>query len=204
MLIDHVGVVFFPDVVAFRIIGRLAFPLFAYQVAIGLNHTSDTGHYFVRLFYFGLLAQIPFMVLFHTTELNVLFTFSFAVLLVHLFDKTGLENVFLFLACFFSVFSLYFSPGLNYGIFGVSTVLIFYIFQRNFSKFTGQILLSIFFVFSTYFFSICEFGILHLFGLIAIPFFFIQDIKFNINKYFYYFFYPVHLSFLLFLRLFLQ
>lgn len=30
MLIDHIGMVFFPSVIGFRAIGRLSFPLFAF------------------------------------------------------------------------------------------------------------------------------------------------------------------------------
>ena len=35
MVIDHIGLVFFPNVIIFRIIGRLSMPLFAYCVARG-------------------------------------------------------------------------------------------------------------------------------------------------------------------------
>ena len=35
MLIDHIGYMFFPDYRIFRTIGRLAFPIFAYQLSVG-------------------------------------------------------------------------------------------------------------------------------------------------------------------------
>ncbi|MCI5157305.1 MAG: hypothetical protein D3906_02505 [Candidatus Electrothrix sp. AUS1_2] len=199
MLIDHIGVVFFPDMIEFRILGRLAFPLFAYQAAIGLNHTSDTGRYFLRLFSFALLSQLPFMVLFNTTELNVLFTLSFAVLLVHLYNKMRsvqdyeLSSFFIILLIFFSlvVHQLASTPGYNYGIFGVSLVFCFYISQRFFSGISGKLVSSICFALLTLSFA-DQYGILHYFGLFAIPFFFINpQKKFNINKYFYYAIYPL-------------
>ena len=41
MLIDHVGYMFFPGQMIYRTIGRLAFPIFAYQIAIGYSKTSN-------------------------------------------------------------------------------------------------------------------------------------------------------------------
>lgn len=41
MLIDHVGYLFFPEQVLFKTIGRIAFPIFAYQISIGLHSTSN-------------------------------------------------------------------------------------------------------------------------------------------------------------------
>ena len=35
MLIDHIGMILFPNIAILRIIGRLAFPIFAYFVAEG-------------------------------------------------------------------------------------------------------------------------------------------------------------------------
>ena len=39
MLIDHIGMVFFPSVIGFRAIGRLSFPLFAFGIAEGVRYT---------------------------------------------------------------------------------------------------------------------------------------------------------------------
>ena len=30
MTLDHIGIIFFPNIIFFRIIGRMSFPLFAY------------------------------------------------------------------------------------------------------------------------------------------------------------------------------
>ncbi|MBO5782826.1 MAG: conjugal transfer protein TraX, partial [Clostridia bacterium] len=38
MVIDHVGLLFFPFDPVFRMIGRLAFPLFAYMIAEGCKY----------------------------------------------------------------------------------------------------------------------------------------------------------------------
>ena len=47
MLIDHIGAVFFPATLLispnsiWRIIGRLSFPIFAFQLGIGYKHTKN-------------------------------------------------------------------------------------------------------------------------------------------------------------------
>lgn len=69
MLTDHVGAVFFPGFAIsflgseweiFRIIGRIAFPIFAYQIAEGAGHTSNWKKYALRLLLFGVISEIPF------------------------------------------------------------------------------------------------------------------------------------------------
>ncbi|MGB9842063.1 MAG: TraX family protein [Candidatus Bathyarchaeales archaeon] len=41
MAIDHIGDIFYPDWLMLHIIGRLAFPLFAYLVALGIESTKN-------------------------------------------------------------------------------------------------------------------------------------------------------------------
>ncbi|SCW87121.1 TraX protein, partial [Paenibacillus tianmuensis] len=41
MSLDHIGRLFFPNIVLFSLLGRLAFPLFAYGIAIGYTKTSN-------------------------------------------------------------------------------------------------------------------------------------------------------------------
>ena len=40
MLLDHMGLLFFPDEQIFRILGRIAFPIFAYMIAEGSSLRS--------------------------------------------------------------------------------------------------------------------------------------------------------------------
>ena len=53
MLIDHIGLLLFPQIVVLRDIGRLAFPLFAFMLANGYRHTSNYWHYLLRLSLFA-------------------------------------------------------------------------------------------------------------------------------------------------------
>ena len=56
MTIDHVGGVFFPEYPVFRYIGRLAFPIFAYCLTVGLLYTHDIKKYLARLALFAVIS----------------------------------------------------------------------------------------------------------------------------------------------------
>lgn len=61
MLIDHIGYMFFPHIQLFRTIGRIAFPIFAYQIALGYKNTSNLPKYSLRLFVFALISYLPYV-----------------------------------------------------------------------------------------------------------------------------------------------
>ena len=50
MFIDHAGLILFPQYRIFRIIGRLAFPIYAYCIAEGFRYTRNRKKYFLRVF----------------------------------------------------------------------------------------------------------------------------------------------------------
>lgn len=82
MLIDHIGMLFYPEELAWRAIGRLAMPIFAYCLARGILHTSSLPRYMRRLAGFAVVSQIPFWLFrraalggpFLTLNLNIGFT----------------------------------------------------------------------------------------------------------------------------------
>ena len=49
MLFDHTGYLIFNGSSFFNYIGRLAFPIFAFQIAEGYTHTKDLKKYVFRL-----------------------------------------------------------------------------------------------------------------------------------------------------------
>ena len=64
MLIDHIGGFLIPECsTLFRIIGRIAFPIFAFSLAQGFIKTSNFKKYALRLSFWAVVAQIPFSLL---------------------------------------------------------------------------------------------------------------------------------------------
>ena len=55
MFLDHVGYVIFGRMSFLNYIGRLAFPIFAYQISEGYSHTKNLKKYFLRLFVFAIV-----------------------------------------------------------------------------------------------------------------------------------------------------
>lgn len=115
MLIDHIGAFLIPDIYAYlgypmgmipptgvdmificRAIGRIAMPIFAFQIAEGFVHSKDVKAYLKRLGLFALLAEIPYDLLMSKQwisfdQQNILFSFFLAVLLMY-WLKFGREN----------------------------------------------------------------------------------------------------------------
>ena len=60
MLIDHVGKLFFPNILFLQIVGRLAFPIFAFFIAEGFYYTRNKVKYFFTILVFAVIAQIPY------------------------------------------------------------------------------------------------------------------------------------------------
>ena len=46
MLLDHVGILLFPQIRLLRILGRLAYPIFAFMIAEGCRYTKNKLRYF--------------------------------------------------------------------------------------------------------------------------------------------------------------
>ena len=60
MLCDHVAVVLIRGelYLPLRIVGRIAFPIFAYFIVQGFLHTSDYRKYFMRIGIFALVSEL--------------------------------------------------------------------------------------------------------------------------------------------------
>ncbi len=134
MVIDHVGLFFFPQHHILRIIGRISFPLFAWMIANGAYHTNNIEQYLQRLFLLALLSQIPFTLanqiigspLFY---LNVVFTLFLGLLAIYLIKKTN--SAFLWILTTLSCGILANIIHSDYGAAGVFSVVAFYIFYKN-------------------------------------------------------------------------
>lgn len=102
MTIDHIGLVWLNDFYIFRIIGRLAFPLFAYMIAESCRYTSNKRRYFLKILLLGLVCQAAYYIAEKSLYQCVLITFSLSILTVYAADKLKNQrdavSVLLFLA----------------------------------------------------------------------------------------------------------
>jgi len=84
MFTDHLGVVLFPGVMEFRVIGRMAFPLYAWCLVVGSVKTRNPLKYGMRLLAVAAISQPLYMLaLNHTwTDFSILFTLLIALIAI--------------------------------------------------------------------------------------------------------------------------
>lgn len=89
MTIDHLGGILFPEYIWMRMVGRLAFPIFAFLIVEGMVYTHDGKKYLMRLAAFALISEIPydlafFNCLLETENQNIFFTLFLGALGIYL------------------------------------------------------------------------------------------------------------------------
>ena len=94
MLIDHVGAVLFPQYMVFRIIGRIAFPIYCFLLVEGGIHTKNPLKYSARLLLFALISEIPFDLAFGKSIMdfnhqNVFFTLFLGLVGIIMLKQRG-------------------------------------------------------------------------------------------------------------------
>lgn len=212
MIVDHMlKMHFLPNNIIFIIIGRIAFPIFAFCVSEGILHTHNKMKYMFTLFLFALLSEIPMDYALYGgidfSHQNVLFTFFIAVFSVisieqiKKFDPKGVYLYgFILLALSFFV-SLILS--VDYSFLGVFLVLGFY-FSNRYSKTKKMVFDSLFLLIFSLIYAIPLEGFSQIYGLAALPFILLYNgergKKNNIIKYIFYLFYPVHFLILILLK----
>lgn len=87
MFIDHFGLVVFPKIMIFRIIGRLAFPIFAYFIAEGCKYTRNRLRHFLLIFSVGVIYFFFYLIAYKQVYPSVFLTFSISLLNVYLIDE---------------------------------------------------------------------------------------------------------------------
>ncbi len=140
MLCDHMWATIVPGNMWMTWLGRLAFPIFAFQIAEGFLHTSDFRKYAMRLFAFGIVSEVPFDLLYGSTVFypfhqNVMFTLLLGLLAIKALEsarqkRTPKSVIVGILAAGLCVLCGSIAMT-DYGAMGVATVIMFYI-CRNF------------------------------------------------------------------------
>lgn len=184
----------------FDIIGRIAFPLFAFFVVEGFFKTKNRKKYLTNLFVFAVISEVPFdmfltSTFFNTRANNVLFTLALSLITIWIIDilKNKLENkpptlwylvsvVVIIISCFISM-----QFGLDYEHHSIIIVYLFYIFYNKPVVGCALAYLSII----TEVWSILGFGLVLTYN----------GERGKQNKIINYWFYPVHLLILGILRM---
>ncbi len=210
MTIDHIGFFFFPEAWAWRAVGRLAFPIFAFTVANAFFHTGSRGKYLLRLLLLAVLCQVPFWLYEPSGFLNIFFTLGLGFALIWLYDAAAGGKIFslagLLLIAAAVLFAQWGKDGLGlvqYGGYGPALIFLFY---QSLSRRRGRTLLWIGIPLITAAAAMAEFllsgaslhwSLLTLAAALSLPFLLAYNGERGKSwKYFFYLYYPLHLFFL--------
>ena len=86
MLIDHLGAILFPDLFILRIIGRLAYPIFAFMLAEGCYYTKNRLKHFLLIFIMAIIIQVVYYIAIKDYSLSIFMVFSISIILIYLYD----------------------------------------------------------------------------------------------------------------------
>ena len=86
MTVDHVGLQLLPQYDILRIIGRLAFPIFAYMIAEGCRYTKNRKKYLLTLAVMAALFQLVYFVAMDSLYQGIFVTFTLSVSLIFAID----------------------------------------------------------------------------------------------------------------------
>lgn len=127
MLLDHLWATVVPGNAWMNYVGRLAFPIFAFQAAEGYHHTHDLKGYCKRLAVFALVSEIPFNLMLSGSPIypihqNVMLTLLLGLMACRAYDRKK------WLACVGWLFAGSLTL-CDYRAAGVLTVLVFHVFR---------------------------------------------------------------------------
>ena len=218
MLIDHIGVIFYPQNVPLRIIGRIAFPIFAFMLAEGARYTRNKRRHILMLGGLALTCQVVFTLATGSLLMSILVTFTFSLLLIYLLDAAKrailsedgrrTDRILLPLAFFLAAAAIFWFCRrfeVDYGFVGCMVPVILSIPNTRGLENAPPLLRRLDTVPARIPFSCLgillvalEFGAFQFFSALALPFLLLYSGKRGNwhMKYFFYIFYPAHLVFL--------
>lgn len=136
MMIDHYGAIFQNNIHIYRIIGRLAFPIYSFLLVEGYFNTRNIKKYAIRLFIFALISEIPFDLAFYGSvgleHQNIFFTLLIGLGTIYFIDhkeKYNIKNGYIFL--FSGILAIILA--VDYNFVGIIYILAFY-FTREYPK----------------------------------------------------------------------
>ena len=203
MVLDHIYVILYPDLLLLHIIGRLAFPLFAYLIVLGIESTEKPRKYMITLLAFALISQIPYFLAFEIQpfeRLNILFTLFLSAVTIYFYNKKSpLAFIPLLLSIIFPTEGTYY--------------VVLMVVGMKLLKETPKLGIIALFAVNLQFLLMPDVQILSLF---AVPLIFVHvkgwlkkeilipesSFSYSLIKYMFYLFYPLHLALLFSIKLF--
>lgn len=200
MLLDHVGLVFFSDEIIFRIIGRLALPIFAYMIAEGCRHTRNRKKYLGIILTMAIVFQLVYFFFLNDLYQGILVTFSLSIIIIYAIEgltkSNGITYKLAMLTALFGViiFSVIFPRlyghlgfAIDYNVWGICLPVLIYFSPNKTWKIASTSLLIIAM-------SIIS-SSLQWWALLSIPLLLLYNGQRGKSKmkYFFYIFYPLHL-----------
>lgn len=201
MTCDHVGLQLLPQFPILRIIGRIAFPIFAFLIAEGCRYTRDKKRYLLTMAEFAAICQLVYFFATGSLYLSVLVSFTIAIGLIYLVDRCSCAccndyRLWAAIAAFqATVLLCWYLPriapgtdlGLDYGFCGILLPCQVYFYQTKRNQLVffgfGLLLLSLYYG-GTQWFCLLSLPVLALYNG--------QRGKKNL-KYLFYLYYPAHL-----------
>ena len=198
MTFDHVGLTFFPSALWMRIVGRLAFPIFAFMIAEGCRYTKHKARYLSTLAIMALVMQIIYFVFEKSLYMCIFVTFTLSVSCIYAIDNFKKQKNFIsFIFAFGVLVGVFYltkilpqntSFWVDYGFWGVMLPPIVY-FSKN--KTQKAIAFTIMLILVS-----LDLGGIQLYSLLSIPLIVLYNGKrgkFNL-KCLFYVYYPLHLA----------
>ena len=200
MTLDHVGAYLFPHVLWLRLVGRLAFPVYAFMIAEGCRHTRSPARYLGCLAGLAAVCQVIYFVAMGSLYQCIMVTFSLSVGLILLVRYARQKQSFLSwllvgLGVALAAFLCHGLPvllpgtdyGVDYGFIGVMTPVLVYLWGKKLPQLIALAVCLVFLCFSSW--------VGQIFALLAVPLLALYNGtrgKWKL-KWFFYLFYPVHL-----------
>ena len=203
MVVDHIYFILYPDIIILHIIGRLAFPLFAYLIMLGVESTKKPRKYMLTLLSFALISQIPYFLAFDIQpfeQLNILFTLFLSAVTLYFYNK---KSPFAFVPLILSIIIP--AEGTFY--------VVLMVVGMKLLKETPKLGILVLFALNLQFLIIPDVQLLSLFAvpliLLHIKGWFKKELlipeislSYSVRKYLFYLFYPLHLLLLFSVKLF--
>ena len=195
MMIDHYGAIFHKGVDIYRIIGRIAFPIYCFLLVEGYYHTKDIKKYAKRLFIFALISEIAFDLAFYGkfefVHQNIFFTLLIGLGTMYVLDnpeKYSIQEGYVYALAGIIAIIL----GVDYSFIGIIYILAFH-YTRNLPKFIRlpRVALILFIT------NLLTLSFNQHFALLALPFLYFYNgelgPKNKVLQYLFYIAYPLHL-----------